>query len=168
MRTFKRFGTYPLGVGRQGYFSIMGRMAEMKDMYKLVKYIDSDEYDTPVRNKTSRDGAMSELVYKYSIKSGVAQMRVTKVLESALHYDYIKIASDHLSGSYFILTPKKGRQLVAKKWRIYPCGLVEQTMQVYPETHTFYKGVAIAIVGALATIMGAAIGAVITYKLSRP
>ncbi len=139
-------------------------MTEVKDMYKMALFIDSQEYDTPMKELfRNANQAIINGAERYAKKKKVPVRKAHAVLDNAIAHRYIRVLGDDNSGYVLDITHGRGRQLIAKKWLINRCGLREQTMKEYPRTQAMYKVKFVAIVGATATIMGAIGGIIVGH-----
>ncbi|MGA3150447.1 MAG: hypothetical protein ABSD10_02450 [Candidatus Saccharimonadales bacterium] len=130
-------------------------MAEMKDMYKLVRYIDSNRYEILSHTQTfkAQNEALLALTQDY-IKSRKlrkpSESTVAAILVASKEHGYI----DWLSSNWTLyVTSIKGRHFIGKKFFIYPAGLVDDSLKAYGRSQRFYTG---AVVGGaiLAIIEG--------------
>jgi len=127
-------------------------MAEMKDMYKLARYIDSDEYDTPMRAVLNGLDAINDCAKRYALKSKVSRNKASKVIEAAIEHKYVRVLGDDSSGIVLDVTPIKGRHFIAKKWFIYPSGLIDDSLKAYGRSQRFYAGTVVG--GVIVTVLG--------------
>ena len=133
----------------------MKRMAEMKDMYKLARYIDSGKYKPDRKEFKEPKTAIEDCAERYSKKKlGVSCAKAQSIIDNAMAHDYIKVIGDPPRGHTLRVVAPKGRQLVAKRWFFYRCGLAEQTMQNYPETKQAYRTIFTAVAGIIGAIAG--------------
>jgi len=150
---------------------IISRMAEMKDMCKLVRYVDSDKYDNTVAHKMHDDKqALTQLVDLYADRGYIrkriykrSRSKIAGVLADAFEHKYLKMASkdeSSVSTAIAIDTTPKGRHFIAKKWFIYPAGLVDDSLKAYGRSQRFY----LALLGGGG--IGALLSGIIIYLLS--
>jgi len=147
-------------------YVILRRMAEVKEMCKLVKYVDSDDYDQLTTGKKQTEEAalreLSNLYIKTKRFRKPSSGKVSGIIYDALEHRYIKFLGD-VNNGYILDTTTKGRKFIARSWFIYPTGRIEESMKAYPETRALFLSVANLITAVLA----ASISAVVTYLLSR-
>lgn len=146
--------------------SIIRRMAEFKDMYKLVKYVDSDKYDEAILDKKRNDEeSIKRLEELYAKQRFLGRWRkpshakIYGVMVDASKHKYIKPYEDDKFGHAYDTTTK-GRHLIAKKAYFFRVGLWDESLKDYDKAQT----VVILIGTAILTAFG---GGVIGFILSR-
>jgi hypothetical protein len=147
MNASKGAGSYPLTVGRQ-IRGIIKIMAEMRDVYKLVKFISSRKYEMhPVRTSDELDafGAVLGLALVYVGDDIHKQGKTHRVFHAAHEKGYIRL----IQGNRIVITPK-GTHLLGKKLYFLRVGLWDESLKQYDKTQT----VLIIIITSLITAVG--------------
>jgi hypothetical protein len=147
-------------------------MSNMKDMYRLTRFVYSDQYNPPAQLSTPK-AAEDDCIKQYSQKrhltlfwQRVSTTHATHIMRNAIKEGFIEAVGDNTpahNGHRMWVVAGKGMQLISKDWGRRK-GLSEQTMQMYPNTKEAYAmkykarlAIGGAFVGAGATIAAAVI-----------
>ncbi len=150
---------------------IVQDMTEVKEMFKLACFVDSDKYTAPTRQEVHNGReAIMDCANKYAtIKRRLSRNGAHKVLDLAISekYRYIEIIGDDVTTDYVLRLTPEGRQLIARTWLFYRYGLREQTMKHYPQTMALYRTKYAARVGLTGAIIAAALEGIVVYLVKR-
>lgn len=147
---------------------IIQDMTEVKQMYKITRYVDSDDNHKPRAKVTDIQEAINNCSNRYADKRPWRNRRkCANWLENAMEHKFVKVVGTPESGYYLKVVHGRGMQLIAKTWLIHRKGLREITMKEYKHTREMYKVKYVARVGAIGIIVGAIIGAVGVYLGTR-
>lgn len=147
---------------------IIQDMTEVKQMYKITRYVDSNDNHKSRPKVTDIQEAIDNCSNRYADKRFWRNRRkCANWLENALEHQFVKVIGDKDRGYFLKVVHGKGMQLIAKTWLIHRKGLREITMKEYKHTQAIYKAKYVARVGAAGVILGAIIGAVGAYLGTR-
>ncbi len=139
-------------------------MTEVKEMYKLACFIDSDKYAPTRTDFKEPKTAIEDCAKRYAeTKRQLSLRKASSILDNTIAHKYIEVIGDTPTGHTLRVTSGRGRQLVAKTWVLYRKGLREQTMKEYPRTMAMYKVKYVARVGAIGTIIGVVGGIILGH-----
>lgn len=142
-------------------------MTEVKQMYRITRFVDSDKYDPTKKELKNPLQAIEDCAKSYaSTKSKLSLRKAHRLVDNTLDHKYVEVIGNDDMGHFLRVTSGRGRQLISKTWLVYRKGLKEQTMKEYPQTQAMYKVKYVARVGAVGTILGGVIGSVATYILT--
>jgi hypothetical protein len=151
---------------------IIDAMADMKDMYRMVSFIDSEKYKTS-GGISAPHLAMDDCAKQYAAKRHgffrrkVSEHRALRIIHNTVAAGYIEVIGDNTpahNGHKMRVCTGDGMQLISKEWGFVRRGLAEQTMKRYPETKSKYLTkytTRAAFMGALITAALAAGAAIV-------
>lgn len=148
-------------------------MKDMKDMYRLTRFVYSEKYNPPA-HLTSPKAAEEDCIKQYSQKrhlalfgKKVSMAHAKQVMRNAIEARYIEAVGDNTpahSGHQMWVVTGDGMQLISTDWG-FRRGLAEQTMQRYPQTVQRYELKYKARMVLIGAIIGAASTLVATSKV---
>lgn len=154
--------------------SIIKDMSDIKDMYNLCKFIESEDYHENIYYDDEREEGRirredkevielcvkqySQYTKKNHFRRFLSKSKVSRIFNNAVSKGYILYGSDGLNMSVDVTS--KGLRLISKEWYIFKRGLREETINEYPKSFDVYKmrykaGIAIisAIIGSIASMV---------------
>jgi hypothetical protein len=137
-------------------------MAEVKDMYKLTRFLNSKKYHEKVDAENSRSpldirGELA-ILFKDSRRFFKRDLtHVVKLINRTESNGYIRIIGDEGLG-VFDLTDK-GFHLIGKSYYFFRVGLWDETSKHYDKSQTVLTAIVIAVISAVGgTVAGVIIG----------
>jgi hypothetical protein len=121
---------------------IIQAMTDMKDMYRMTRFINSEKKYCPPDGISAPHLAIEDCARQYSARRrGLIRYKVTKrkaqqIIDNAVETGYVKVVGDNTprhNGHRMIVCTGDGLQLISTEWG-FRKGLAEQTMKRYPET----------------------------------
>lgn len=136
---------------------IIQDMTEVKEMYKIGRYIDSNRYHKGLKKFKTPLEAINDCAKNYSSKwPWRNERKVHGWLNNSIEHKFTKVVGDPENGHYLRVEHGKGKTLLSKKWSIYRDGLREITMKERPQTVAMYKLKYKAWIGLMGVVIGAA------------
>ncbi len=152
---------------------IITAMKDMKDMYKLCRFINSDAYQDNIFYDDERtepyiereDQEMANVcIQKYSrytskwYRKNLSKNDISKTFNNAMQKGYIRLFYNNNRKNLDVTN--QGLRLISTKWIFRKAGLKEETLKEYPQTVELYKMKYGAIIAGISAILGALIGVI--------
>jgi len=123
----------------------------MKDMYKLVKYIDTDQYQELIDSNSFQNHgeglqALRDGYRKRRLWLRASDFKIAKIFRNAKEHGYVDWL-EQKSGK--LVVTSKGRHLLGKKFYFYRAGLVDDSLKAYGRSQRFYAGIGIGAIGLI-------------------
>jgi hypothetical protein len=142
---------------------IIRRMADVKDIYKLTKFIDSEKYENTKNSiSTSPVNAVNDFFNLYNATrrfKKLSNTRAALLLESAMEQGYILSVSNSSIGMMYEVSPTKGRHILAKKLYFFRVGLWDESMKHYDTTKS------VIISSGIAALIATVVSSIIAHYL---
>jgi hypothetical protein len=131
---------------RKPFWGIIRHMAEMKDMYRIVKFAYSKDIPSLVKLKAPKESeaalklseAYLSSLKKYHRKPHKAQL--AKLIHSAhIEESYLRTVGKTNAGLHLEVT-RKGIHLIAKKFHFFRVGLWDESLKSYGTTVALFAG----------------------------
>lgn len=132
-------------------------MAEMKDMYKVVKSVDSATYDRFIEeNKYEHlEDSVQAFVEKYKTKRKIFKLsnsRILATIASAIEHRYIRWTDT--THKTLIVTNDKGRHFLGRKFYFYRAGLIDDSLKAYGRSQRLFLGLGVGtLIGSALTVL---------------
>lgn len=138
---------------------ILRRMADVKDMYKLVKFIASDNYvNSHYGESKTKTFAVNDLLEQYVASKRfwkVTESKALRVFDHTISSDYLTIGVIDDNDTVITVKAPRGTHLIEKQWYFFRVGLWDESLKIYSESQKFFTG---AFVGGLITAITGSIG----------
>lgn len=131
-------------------------MADVKDMYKMTRFVDSSHYYKKFNadhHKTlveARDNLAKLYANKYRYLR-IDQITALKLINRTESNGYIRILKDD-EGAAFDITDK-GHHLIGKSWYFFRVGLWDESLKKYDKIQTVLVILVVAIISATGGII---------------
>lgn len=140
-------------------------MAEIKDIYKLLVYVDSERYERHIDNKEhNAEQAMMYLLNIYEKDNKVKRRLALRTLQAAFKLKYLTFTPSKSNPNTFIIDiePEEGRHLLGTNlWGLWKSGLIDESLKAYGTTKATVEAVIIAV------MTSSGLAALITYWITR-
>lgn len=140
---------------------IIEHMAEMKDMYKMTKYIDSDRYD---KLTESFLGLTNDVTLGMTADDYVSYRRLNKPSKTkTLSFIHLTKKNKYINWldreKTMLHVTAEGHHLLGKKAYFYRSGLIDESLKHYDKTQTVFIIVLTSIITAIGgTVIGFILG----------